>query len=188
MDRCCRLVKSVGGRRRDRPCQPMCSASSTMIPSAQRSSSPTSSAPRARRPATTASMSRRQVRHGGYLVCSPARAGCRPRPTAYGISTARVVHGRPGSKTSRSLPGRRRAHDAVHPATLDRPVSLQLESKFDEEPGCSREVVHHDADVLHPLDRHVLYGNESSSSHNARRAPSRSQVLAMASSGCCDPG
>ncbi len=51
--------------------------------------------------------------------------------------------------------------DAVHPAALDRPLSLQLESKFDEEPGCGREVVNHDADVLHPLDRHVLYGNDS---------------------------
>ena len=30
--------------------------------------------------------------------------------------------------------------DAVHPAILDRPLSLQLESKFDEEPGCGREV------------------------------------------------
>jgi hypothetical protein len=52
-------------------------------------------------------------------------------------------------------------HDAVHPAALDRPLSLQLESKFDEELGCGREVVNHDADVLHPFDRHVLYGNES---------------------------
>jgi hypothetical protein len=52
-------------------------------------------------------------------------------------------------------------HDAVHPAALDRGPSLQLESKFDEELGCGREVVNHYADVLHPLDRHVLYGNES---------------------------
>jgi hypothetical protein len=44
---------------------------------------------------------------------------------------------------------------------LDRPLSLQLESKFDEELGCGRKVVNHDADVLHPLDRHVLDGNES---------------------------
>src|SRR5207245_2606990 len=52
-------------------------------------------------------------------------------------------------------------HDAVHPAAFDRPLALQLESEFDEELGCGREVVNHDADVLHPLDRHVLDGKES---------------------------
>jgi hypothetical protein len=52
-------------------------------------------------------------------------------------------------------------HDAVHPAALDRPLALQLESEFDEELGCGREVVNHDADVLHPLDRHLLDGKES---------------------------
>jgi hypothetical protein len=49
----------------------------------------------------------------------------------------------------------------VHPAALDRPLTLQLESEFDEELDCGREVVNHDADVLHPLDRHVLNGQES---------------------------
>jgi hypothetical protein len=33
------------------------------------------------------------------------------------------------------------SHGAVHPAALDRPLSLQLESKFDEELGCGSEVV-----------------------------------------------
>jgi hypothetical protein len=47
-------------------------------------------------------------------------------------------------------------HDAVHPAALDRPLALQLESEFDEELSCGREVVNHDADVLHPLESHVL--------------------------------
>ena len=51
-------------------------------------------------------------------------------------------------------------HDAVHPAALDRPLAQQLESELDEELGCGREVVDHDADVLHPLERHVLDGNE----------------------------
>ena len=53
-------------------------------------------------------------------------------------------------------------HDAVHPAALYRPLALQLEAEFDEELGCGREVVNHDADVLHPLDRHVLYYNPRS--------------------------
>ena len=52
-------------------------------------------------------------------------------------------------------------HDAVHPATLDWPFSLQFESKLDEELSCGPEVVNHDADVLHPLDRHLFNANES---------------------------
>ena len=48
-------------------------------------------------------------RRTGCPVCSPARAGCRPGSTACGISSARVVRGRPGSAGTRSLPGRRRA-------------------------------------------------------------------------------
>jgi hypothetical protein len=49
-------------------------------------------------------------------------------------------------------------HDTVHPAALDLPLALQLESEFDENLGCGREVVNHDADVVHPLDRHVRAG------------------------------
>lgn len=45
------------------------------------------------------------------------------------------------------------SHDAVCPAAFDWPLALQLESKFDEELGCGREVVNHDADVLHALNR-----------------------------------
>jgi hypothetical protein len=52
-------------------------------------------------------------------------------------------------------------HDAVHPAALDRPLALQLESELDEELGCGREVINHDADVVHALDRHVLDARES---------------------------
>jgi hypothetical protein len=35
-------------------------------------------------------------------------------------------------------------------------LSLQLESELDEELSRGREVVDHDADVVHSLDRHVL--------------------------------
>ena len=52
-------------------------------------------------------------------------------------------------------------HDAVHPATFDGPLALQHESELDEELSRGCEVVNHDADVLHPLNRHVLYGIES---------------------------
>lgn len=46
--------------------------------------------------------------------------------------------------------------DAVHPLSLDRHLALQLQPKFDEERGYSREVVDNDADVVHALNRHVL--------------------------------
>jgi hypothetical protein len=41
-------------------------------------------------------------------------------------------------------------HDAVHPAALNQTLSLQFESKLDEELDCGREVVNHDANMLHP--------------------------------------
>jgi hypothetical protein len=49
--------------------------------------------------------------------------------------------------------------DAVHPIALDRPFALQVEAEREEERGGGREVVDHDADVLHALDRH---GRDSS--------------------------
>ena len=44
-------------------------------------------------------------------------------------------------------------YPAVHPPALDRPLALQLESEFDKELGCGREVVNHDAYVFHPFDQ-----------------------------------
>jgi hypothetical protein len=49
------------------------------------------------------------------------------------------------------------SHDAVHPATFDRPLALQHESELDEELSCSCEVVNHDADVLQSLDSHARW-------------------------------
>jgi hypothetical protein len=40
-------------------------------------------------------------------------------------------------------------------------LALQLESELDEELDRGREVVNHDADVIHPLDGHVLDRTES---------------------------
>lgn len=45
--------------------------------------------------------------------------------------------------------------------TKGQPLSLRLESKFDKEIGCGHEVVNHDADVLHPPDRHVFLADEA---------------------------
>ena len=46
--------------------------------------------------------------------------------------------------------------DLVHPTSLDRRLALQLQSKFDKESDSSGEVVDDNADVVHPLNRHVL--------------------------------
>lgn len=52
-------------------------------------------------------------------------------------------------------------HDAIHPAALDRPLALQLESELDEKLSRGREVVNDDAHVVHPVDRHVLDGKDA---------------------------
>ncbi len=52
-------------------------------------------------------------------------------------------------------------HPTVHPTALDRPLALQLESELDEERRRGREVVDHDAHVLHALDRHALDGSDT---------------------------
>jgi len=51
-------------------------------------------------------------------------------------------------------------HDAVHRAPFDGPLALHLESELDEELSCGREVVDHDAHVVHPLDSHLLDAKE----------------------------
>ena len=60
-------------------------------------------------------------------------------------------------------------HDAVHPATFDGRLALQHESELDEELGRRREVVNHDADVVHPLDRHAFDGNQPDSGRDLAR-------------------
>jgi hypothetical protein len=47
---------------------------------------------------------------------------------------------------------------------------MQLESELGEEFDCGREVVNHDADVLHPLDRHVFLVTNLGSSRTEVRA------------------
>src|SRR5437867_3548319 len=60
---------------------------------------------------------------------------------------------------------------AVHPTALDRPLALQLESELDEERRRGREVVDHNAHVLHPLDRHALDDSDT-------RAPATASLVA----------
>src|SRR5713101_2804027 len=44
--------------------------------------------------------------------------------------------------------------DAICPVSFDWGAPLKLETKFDEELNGSINVFHHDADVVHTLDRH----------------------------------
>jgi hypothetical protein len=52
-------------------------------------------------------------------------------------------------------------HHAVHPTALDRPLALQLESELDEERRRGREIVDHDAHMVHALDRHALEASDT---------------------------
>jgi hypothetical protein len=84
--------------------------------------------------------------------------GRRRGPTGRETSPARTVRGRPGSRPSRTPPGRPRAPPRGPPNRPRPAPRLHLESELDEELSRGCEVVNHDADVLHPLDRHVLDG------------------------------
>ncbi len=43
--------------------------------------------------------------------------------------------------------------ELVHPLTLDRCLALQFQAQFDEERDSSREILDHNADVIHPVDQ-----------------------------------
>jgi hypothetical protein len=47
-------------------------------------------------------------------------------------------------------------HNAIHPATIDGPLATRLKSELDEELNRGREVVNHNAHVVHSLDSHVF--------------------------------
>src|ERR1700710_1937374 len=55
------------------------------------------------------------------------------------------------------------AHYAVHPIALYQTLALPLEPKLGEERCRGREVVDHDADVVHAFDRHAPQGSEPDS-------------------------
>jgi len=74
----------------------------------------------------------------------------------------------PGDLHHRELhPDAREPDDAVHPTVVDRCPALQLESELEEERRRGREVVEHDAYVLHALDRHALAGTCSQQPRDA---------------------
>jgi hypothetical protein len=52
--------------------------------------------------------------------------------------------------------GMQAGKDVLDPTSLDCRLALQLLTKFDKQRGSSLEVVDNNADVVHPLDRHVL--------------------------------
>src|SRR5439155_23706662 len=80
---------------------------------------------------------------------APARRGVKLRQLEPSVAVRGLHH--------RDLrPDALEPHHAVNPTALDRPLALQLESELDEELRRGREVVDHDAHVLHALDRHAL--------------------------------
>jgi len=62
-------------------------------------------------------------------------------------------------------------HDALHPTALDLAIAPRLESELDEEFDRGREIVDHDPNVFHPLDRHALDGREAGFTVRWRRTP-----------------
>jgi hypothetical protein len=87
-------------------------------------------------------------------VAAPARRGVKLRQLEPSVAVRGLHH--------RDLrPDALEPHHAVHPTALDRPLALQLESELDEERRRGREVVDHDAHVLHALDRHALDGSDT---------------------------
>ena len=45
--------------------------------------------------------------------------------------------------------------ELVHPFALDGCLALQFQAQFDEERDRSREILDHNAGVIHPVDRHA---------------------------------
>src|SRR2546427_9205650 len=82
-------------------------------------------------------------------VAAPARPGGQLRQLEPSVAVRGLHH--------RDLrPDALEPHHAVHPTALHWPTALQLESELDEERRRGREVVDHDAHVVHALDRHGL--------------------------------
>ena len=72
-------------------------------------------------------------------------------PPARGTSTARPGRGRPHDGDVRS--DAVQPDELVHPFTLDCCLALQFQAQFDEERNSSREILDHNAGVIHPVDR-----------------------------------
>src|SRR5213078_376954 len=90
------------------------------------------------------------------VVAAPARRGVKLRQLEASVAIRGLQH---RDLRADAL----ETQHAVHPTALDRSLALQLESELDEELSRGREVVNHDADVVHSLDRHALDGKERGS-------------------------
>ena len=87
-------------------------------------------------------------------VAAPARRGVKLHQLEPSVAVRSLHH--------RELhPDALEPHHTVHPTALDLPFTLQLESELDEERRRGREVVDHDAHMLHALDRHALDGSDT---------------------------
>ena len=76
------------------------------------------------------------------------------RPWPSGVAIIASSERTPSSPTMRST---------KPPSTVR--LALQLESELSEERGRGREVVDHDAHVVHVLDRHALDGGDTTASY-----------------------
>src|SRR5262249_9778049 len=82
-------------------------------------------------------------------------------------------HFEPAVTVRRSHHGNLDAHvaqasDAICPGSLDWGAAFELETKFGKELDGGIEVCHHDADVVHALDRHDVFSQRGVRTHSGR--------------------
>ena len=93
------------------------------------------------------------------------------RPWPSGVRTTAMSARTPSSPTSWS------AHSA-----LDRCLALQFQAQCDEERDSSREILDHNADVIHPADRHATQSGVSSTTSIIQPRPAAARCLASSES------
>jgi hypothetical protein len=99
-------------------------------------------------------------------IAGPVRRGVKRRQLEPSVAVRGLHHRDP-------RPDALEPHHAVHPTALDQPLALELESELDEERRRGREVVDHDAHVIHASDRHALEASDATPSYSVCRLPRR---------------
>ena len=70
--------------------------------------------------------------------------------------------------------------ELVHPFTLDCCLALQFQAQFDEERDSSREILDHNAGVIHSVDRHTRQCRGPGILAVANTAPARTSATRWA--------
>ena len=117
------------------------------------------------------------MRDGGCPGCWPARARRHPGPRGVELHQLEPTVAVRGLHHRVLHPDALEPDHAVHPTALDLPLSLQLESEFDEERRRGLEVVDHDAHVLRGS------GELKARRRRAARAPAASSARPPGSPG-----